>query len=84
MWVVFFFFFFNYKQVLTRSEPFEGMGLIDISIDVMEGKRPPLPSAVPREVNKLVISCWHDIPNKRPTMTLVFSLLSDFLCVPPQ
>jgi tRNA A-37 threonylcarbamoyl transferase component Bud32 len=72
-------------QVATRRrEPFAGRNFMGVSLDVLEGKRPPLEPAaafdsLPAVFRKTMKRCWHEDPNKRPSMSLVASVLSDML-----
>jgi hypothetical protein len=50
-----------------------------VSLDVLEGRRPVIPSDCPREIKKMIRKCWHDDADKRPTMEAVVALLDDLI-----
>jgi serine/threonine protein kinase/2',3'-cyclic-nucleotide 2'-phosphodiesterase (5'-nucleotidase family) len=58
-------------EVLTRKIPYEGRNFMNITMDVLEGRRPQLPIDCPKTYKKLMKSCWHADPAKRPTMAKV-------------
>ncbi len=45
-----------------------GHNFMHVSLEVLEGKRPPLPSECPQDFSKKMKKCWHALPTKRPTM----------------
>ncbi len=55
------------------------MDFICISMEVLKGSRPLIPSSMPPEIQKLLKKCWHDSPAKRPSMTQVQSILESIL-----
>lgn len=54
-------------EVATRKLPFAGDNLAKVALDVLEGKRPPVPNNVPQVYASLMTSCWHRKPHKRPS-----------------
>jgi serine/threonine protein kinase len=55
-------------QVVTRREPFAGRNFMGVSLDVLEGKRPQVPSECDKPLKKLMKRCWHATASKRPSM----------------
>ncbi|ELR16256.1 serine/threonine protein kinase [Acanthamoeba castellanii str. Neff] len=66
-------------EVVTRKQPFAGRNFMGVSLDVLEGRRPVIPSDCPREIKKMIRKCWHDDADKRPTMEAVVDLLDDLI-----
>jgi hypothetical protein len=62
-------------EVLTRKEPFAGRNFMGVSLDVLEGKRPQIPSDAPSEYARIMRKCWHAHADKRPTMEAVVAFL---------
>jgi hypothetical protein len=55
-------------EVLTRKIPYEGRNFMNVTMDVLEGRRPQIPLDCPKPYKKLMKSCWRANPSKRPTM----------------
>ncbi|AQN68650.1 protein tyrosine kinase (PTK) family protein [Saudi moumouvirus] len=55
-------------EVLTGKEPFAGYNFMKVSLDILEGARPQIPSDCPINLKKLIKKCWHSNANKRPNM----------------
>jgi serine/threonine protein kinase len=77
-------------EVLTRQQPFAGRPFIEVALDVIAGRRPPLPPAVADNnhqgdevvrgcFQELVARCWHAEPEQRPTMEQVVCTLDRLL-----
>ncbi|QTF49773.1 putative serine/threonine-protein kinase/receptor [Acanthamoeba polyphaga mimivirus] len=62
-------------EVLTGKEPFVECNFMKVSLDILEGGRPIIPSDCPHEFAKLIKKCWHAKAHKRPTMTEVVQQL---------
>ena len=62
-------------EVLTGKEPFAECNFMKVSLDILEGGRPIIPSDCPHEFAKLIKKCWHAKAHKRPTMTEVVQQL---------
>ena len=63
---------FSYGMVLyelfTGEIPFSGVDDdVKVAMSIRNGKRPSIPSDVPRHVKKLLQSCWKNKPHDRPT-----------------
>ena len=60
-------------EVFTGNIPFEGRTFTTAALDALEGKRPEIPGnaqemGLTGEMLKFLESCWHQDPEKRPTM----------------
>ncbi|AVL95162.1 putative serine/threonine protein kinase receptor [Moumouvirus australiensis] len=55
-------------EVLTGKEPFAGHNFMKVSLDILEGARPQIPSDCPVDFKKLIKKCWHSSASKRPSM----------------
>ncbi|QTF49759.1 putative serine/threonine-protein kinase/receptor [Acanthamoeba polyphaga mimivirus] len=66
-------------EVLTCKEPFSGCNFMKVSMDILEGARPQIPSDCPIDFTKLMKQCWHAKPDKRPSMEDVIMGLNDML-----
>jgi len=58
-------------EVLTRKIPYEGRNFMNMTLDVLEGRRPQIPLDCPVAYKKLMKSCWHAKAAKRPSMEKV-------------
>jgi serine/threonine protein kinase len=58
-------------EALTRKQPFAGRNFMGVSLDVLEGRRPQLPSDCPPDYRKVMKRCWHASADKRLTMESV-------------
>lgn len=71
-------------ELLTRSNPYEGMNPMYVALAVMdEGLRPPVPIAWHEDMVNLLNDCWDDNPKKRPTFKEIRKALEvmDVPCV---
>jgi serine/threonine protein kinase len=62
-------------EVITRKQPFAGRNFMNVSLDVLEGRRPAVPADCPKGFKKLMKACWHADAKKRPTMEHVVEQL---------
>ena len=63
-------------ELYTKQVPFQDLNTFEIPMAVIKGERPPIPKECPKEYAKLMQSCWHKKPAKRPTFQkIVKSLL---------
>lgn len=60
-------------EVLTRKQPFDGRNFMGVTLDVLEGKRPQVPSDCDTAFKKMMKSCWNSNETKRPSMEAVVS-----------
>lgn len=67
-------------QVKMNEEKDENSHIIPSSIDyehaIMQGIRPDIPTDVPEELNKLIVQCWNQDPEARPSVEQVMESLS--------
>ncbi len=61
-------------EVLTRKQPYAGRNFMGVTLDVLEGRRPQIPSDCPVEFKKLMKKCWHGQAEKRPKMEDILQL----------
>jgi len=47
-----------------------------VSLDILEGKRPEVPSDCPEPYHKMMTHCWHAKPERRPSISDVLELLT--------
>jgi serine/threonine protein kinase len=66
-------------EVLTRKQPFAGRNFMGASLDVLEGRRPAVPSDCPVAFKKMMKKCWHADAKKRPSMDDVVTQLDVLL-----
>jgi hypothetical protein len=52
----------------VRRQPFAGRNFMGVSLDVLEGRRPQMPSDCPESFRKMIERCWHAKDSKRPAM----------------
>ena len=67
-------------QLITRSVPFAAMTPIQTAYAVAHGHRPEIPPSTPRELRKIVESCWDEDSQKRPSFLVVAMSLADYAC----
>jgi class 3 adenylate cyclase/tRNA A-37 threonylcarbamoyl transferase component Bud32 len=66
-------------EVATRKLPFAGENLAKTAVDVVEGKRPPVPANAPKAYVALMTACWHRKPHKRPSAEQVCRTIESWL-----
>lgn len=68
---------------MSRKKPFGDTDGPSFAImwAVQQGKRPPLLSDCPREIESLMINCWSPDPSKRPNMALVKEKMAKLVSV---
>ena len=60
-------------ELLTRSDPYQGMNPMYVALAVMEdGLRPSVPPNWHGDIVKLLNDCWHSDPYVRPSFSEVF------------
>ncbi len=63
-------------ELITRQEPYGGKRGVQIAYAAAEqGKRPEIPSYVPRNYSVLMQECWADRPADRPTFNQILKRL---------
>jgi serine/threonine protein kinase len=66
-------------EVLTRRVPYEDGNMMTVALDVLQGKRPKVPNDCPARFAEIMQRCWHQKPQKRPTMDDVLMYLNSEL-----
>lgn len=60
-------------EMLTESAPFKGMTSVQILYAVLRKKeRPAFPKITPQPMKDFINRCWHQDPDKRPTMEEIY------------
>lgn len=57
--------------MVTRKQPYAGRNFMGVTLDVLEGHRPQIPSDCPADFTKLMRKCWHGQAEKRPKMEAI-------------
>ncbi|KAL3274656.1 hypothetical protein HHI36_016036 [Cryptolaemus montrouzieri] len=73
-------------EVLTRSRPYNSPGATSLGIlwSVHQGKRPPLIKDCPPCIESLMVRCWHQLPENRPSMSEVVIIMNDICSILPE
>lgn len=66
-------------EVATRKIPFAGDNFTRITLEVLEGKRPQVPTNVPKYYSDLMSRCWHRKPHKRPSADDICHTVEEWL-----
>ena len=63
----------------TRQQAFKGLGDHAISQLVTQGRRPNmfLMMVFPSSIKALIVDCWNQLPNQRPTTTAIVTRLKE-------
>lgn len=59
----------------TGNLPFNLTSLHQISTRLLNKNRPDIPDSIPENWKRLIIDCWNDDPEKRPTFTQICDIL---------
>jgi serine/threonine protein kinase len=59
-----------------EAELFDGVSLMELSRQVVQGKRPPLQPSWPVGVCEIMVKCWSGIAEERPTFGEVVEKLA--------
>lgn len=71
-------------EMVTRKVPYAGHNFMNVTLDVHEGRRPPVPGDCPGEYEQIMSSCWQAKPKKRPTMADVLKFLNEAIGSSPE
>jgi serine/threonine protein kinase len=64
-------------ELVARKLPFFGMQPMQVGIAVSQrGLRPTMPPKTPEPLAKLIRACWHEEPNRRPSMRQIEVILT--------
>eukprot|EP01094_Clydonella_sp_ATCC50884_P001824 TRINITY_DN11377_c0_g1_i1.p1 TRINITY_DN11377_c0_g1~~TRINITY_DN11377_c0_g1_i1.p1 ORF type:complete len:965 (-),score=298.26 TRINITY_DN11377_c0_g1_i1:32-2854(-) len=66
-------------EVFARRVPFSDQAHFSVPVMVVKGKRPSMPSSVPRAMQKLIESMWVPKPTRRPSAQKVLTNLEELL-----
>ena len=64
-------------EILTDKPPYSNHGFVRIS-DIKSGTRPQLPPTCPKLLGSLLVACWENSPNNRPTFLRICEELQSF------
>jgi len=65
-------------ELVSREIPFKDINPMAVILDVIKGKRPPLPKDCHADLKRIITSCWSPKPKQRPSMSTVVQLLRKF------
>lgn len=71
-------------EILTLKVPFDGLAIPALCNLLAKGKRPELPSSIPKALQKLVSQCWNIKPARRPDTQEILCEVDRFLLNMPQ
>ena len=66
----------QWEMFYPNRLPYKNMENFECAVKVAQGYRLPLPRSSPSIVCKVMQSCWHQNPIKRPSFLLISTLLS--------
>nr|WIL03466.1 serine/threonine kinase [Cedratvirus plubellavi] len=66
-------------QLITGKEPYKGCNFMKVSLDILNGERPPIPPECPRSCKKLMKRCWSAEVENRPSSSQIVASLSQVL-----
>lgn len=68
-------------ELLTREDPFASHEDYDVFVDSVcnKNERPTIPLWCPESLRKLIVSCWNENPDLRPTFPEIVTALDDVL-----
>lgn len=63
-------------EMMIETDPYQGMTDTAITMAVLHGMRPAIPSVCPANLAALIKDCWHQDLHRRPTFdSIVFRLI---------
>lgn len=63
-------------EVLTRKVPYADQTFMSVALEILDGKRPDVPSDCPPEFKQLMQRCWHKVTLTLHTTALVCFILT--------
>jgi tRNA A-37 threonylcarbamoyl transferase component Bud32 len=64
-------------EIITRACPYEGLCQIQAALGVLNNNlRPTIPSDCPPMFKKLMLLCWANVPEQRPTFEAILEILN--------
>nr|XP_020460226.1 tyrosine-protein kinase Lyn-like isoform X1 [Monopterus albus] len=67
-----------YEIITYGKIPYPGMSKVEVISSVQQGYRMPQPNNCPRELYDVMVCCWNNKPEDRPTFEYMQSVLDDF------
>jgi len=65
-------------QLITREVPFPTLTPIQTAYAVAEGSRPDIPSSTPEQLRDIILACWDEDSERRPSFTYIVMALADY------
>lgn len=78
LYALFIFIYLFASLVNIRACPFSGMTKGEVMSSLQRGYRMPQPDSCPQELYDIMMSCWKNKPEERPTFDYMQSVLDDF------
>ena len=69
-------------EVVTGLVPWDGKSVPKIMFALVGGRRPDLPADSPSSLRDLIVRCWDQEPENRPSMNIVVQELTMLSCKP--
>jgi len=68
-------------EILTKKEPFwdEKKNLYNLTMAIIQGKRPTIDTSIPEDLQKLILACWHTNPIERPTFDEISATMATII-----
>lgn len=70
--------FFLHRAALPRPWVWLGMTKGEVISSIQHGYRMPQPGNCPTELYHMMLNCWKEKPDDRPTFEYIQSVLNDF------
>ncbi|KAF3698932.1 Tyrosine-protein kinase Lyn [Channa argus] len=67
-----------YEIITYGKIPYPGMSKVEVMSSVQRGYRMPRPDTCPPELYEIMMSCWKNKPEDRPTFDYMQSVLDDY------
>jgi serine/threonine protein kinase len=69
-------------ECVTRADPYGIMPPFQVIFAVgTQGARPEIPKDCPPEMTSLIVSCWHEQPDERPTFTAITERIGGIMAI---
>ena len=66
-------------EIVTKGRtPYPEMGNAEAIAQVQRGYRMPIPPGCPKPLYDIMLKCWHEIPEQRPTFEYLQGTLEDY------
>lgn len=65
-----------WEMVNPTKLPYHDCEDYEVGVSIRDGRRPDIPSKYPETVQKIMLACWHQKPDKRPSFQYITALLT--------